>query len=244
MALRRGSGIDGSFSIMGTRIPVVVGALIGLTLGLSILGAVGRQTGFPLTQSGALFPLRVWEGEVWRLFTWIFFETEPFPLIFACLGLWWFGSDLAYAWGARRFLAVYFGFALVSAGVTCLLARSVWPGLTLLGYAGNWPLVDALVIAWAVLYPHRQIFVYFVLPLGGRNLIYLTIAGTLLLGVFNGFGQYLPHLTAEALMLLYMRELSLRYLWLRLKFAMTSRRRSQLRPVDRDTRNEPPRWLH
>ena len=50
-----------------------------------------------------------------------------------------------------------------------------------------WPLADALIIAWATLFPTRQMLVYFVIPLGGRNLIYATLGGTLIFALLAGF---------------------------------------------------------
>lgn len=240
----RARALNGSFNFMGGRFPVAVGLLIGLTLGASILGAVG----LPLREWGALFPVLVWQGQVWRLLTWVFFELDPVSLIFACLMLGWFGRDLCHAWGARRFLAVYLGFAAAAAGATCLIARLVWPGLMARAYLSSWPLAEAMIIAWAVLFPYRRIFVYFLFPLGGRNLIYLTIGGTVLYALFHGPAAFVPHFVAEGLMLIYVREPSIYGFWLRLRLGALQwsprRRSSHLRPVDRFDPEDRPRWLH
>jgi membrane associated rhomboid family serine protease len=232
---------------MGGRVPVVVALLIGLTLAGSILGAVGLRNGLPfLLRAGMLSPEGVGAGEIWRLVTWVFFETDPLNLVFACLGLWWFGRDLSQTWGPVRFLAVYLGLAVGTGGATCLLAWLLWPGLARPTY-GPWALVTALIIAWAVLYPHRDIYMYFVLPLHGRNLLYCIVGGTVLFALLGGFDHYMPHFIAQGLMMLYVRQ-SLRRLWLKLRLAFQQRslrRRSPyLRPVGREDRSEPPRWLH
>jgi membrane associated rhomboid family serine protease len=244
MSFWRGRGLNGSFYVLGTRIPAVTGALIGLTLVLSIAGAVAAQARSPLAGWLILVPERVWNGEAWRLLTWIFVEGDPLALLFGCLGLWWFGSDLNHDWGPRRYLALVLSLAVLPALVTCGVGRLLWPTLLVTPYFGIWAVVDALLIAWAVLYPHRPIFVYFVLPLGGRLLIYATVGGTLLFALFYGFERYLPHFLAEGLMFVYLRPVSPRYLWLRFKYAMATRKRTRLRSVDRREREEPPRWLH
>ncbi|HKC14071.1 MAG TPA: rhomboid family intramembrane serine protease [Vicinamibacteria bacterium] len=245
--MRSARALSGNFNVLGGRVPVVVALLIGLTFGGSILGAVSVRSGLPLLHGAALFPDRVLAGEVWRLLTWVFFETDPLSLIFACLGLWWFGRDLTGAWGPVRFLAVYVGLAVATAGVTCLLALLLSPGLAGLVAVGPWALVTALIVAWALLYPHQDVLVYFVLPLRGQTLIYATVGGTVLFAIFYGVDRFLPHFIAQGLMWLYVRQ-SLRRLWLKFRFALqqrSSRRRSPyIRPVGRSDRSEPPRWLH
>jgi membrane associated rhomboid family serine protease len=241
--MRSARALSGNFYVLGGRIPVVVALLIGFTLGGSILGAVSG----PLLRAAALFPERVFAGEVWRLLTWVFFATDPLSLIFGCLGLWWFGRDLSGAWGPVRFLAVYLGLTVATGGAACLLALLLSPGLAGLVAVGPWALVTAMIVAWAVLYPHQDVLVYFVLPLRGRTLIYATVGGTVLYGLFYGVNFCVPHFIAQGLMWLYVRQ-SPRRLWLKFRLALqqrSSRRRSPyIRPVGRSDRSEPPRWLH
>lgn len=237
-----------SFTVLGGRMPLVIALLIGLTLFASVVGAVTLRNGITtLMAAGILVPLGVWNGELWRLVTWVFFETDGLGLVFACLALFWFGRDLCNIWGPVRFLAVYAGFAAAAAGATCLLAR-LWPELMGAAFLGPWPLVDALIIAWAVVFPHRDILVYFVLPLRGRHLMYATVGGTVLFALLYGVSRYVPHFLAQGLMLAWLRGLSLERLWLNVRFRLAmrgwQRRASHLRPVERRDEHEPPRWLH
>ena len=232
--------------ILGSRVPLVVALLVGLTLVGSILGAVGRRNGFPVVlQWGVLAPDLVWSGQLWRLLSWPFFESDTLGLIFACLALWWFGRDLAYSFGPAGFLARYLALAVISAAGTCLLARA-WPTLWNTYYMGPWPLVEAMIVAWAIFYPHRQILFFFVLPLGGRNLIYVTLAVNVLFALLQGLAGFVPHFLALGATLAYMRDPSLLYLWLRMRLAWQQRdrkRRGHLRAVDsQETRRSP--WLH
>ena len=85
-----------------------------------------------------------------------------------------------------------------------------------------------------------------VVPLGGRNLILATIAGTLIFAMLHGFTWFIPHFVAEGLMLAYMREPAIKR-WFRglTSSGGTRRKASHLRAVDRLERDEePPRWLH
>jgi membrane associated rhomboid family serine protease len=246
MASRR--GLDASVTLLGQRVPFVVALLIGLTLAASLLNAVLNRAGFPLAYFGACIPERVLQGEVWRLLTWTFFEPSPIGLLFTCLMLWWFATELVHSWGARRVLIVYFGFAAASAALTCLVARLVGSGLMGFPYMGSSAVLGALIIAWAVMFPYRQLLVFFVFPLGGKPLIYLTVGLTVLFGLYQGFGSVLPAFFAEGMMLLYMREPTLHRFFLKLRLGAlerASRRRSRhLREVKKDGWGEPPRWLH
>jgi len=241
--MRAARVLDGSFTVMGGRVPRVVGLLIGLTLLVTISGAVGWRNGYPLVQEAVvLVPGAVWFGQVWRVLSWVLFEPSGLGLVFGCLGLWWFGRDLYYSWGATRLLAVYFGLAAFSAVVTCLVARLLWHELLPLRYFGMWPVVSALLIAWATLNPGRDVLVYFVLPLRGRNLILATLGGTVLFALLDGVAGYIPHFLAEGLMLAWLNPpAAVQGFWHRQRMRSSGRRSPKFRVVERD---EPPRWLH
>jgi membrane associated rhomboid family serine protease len=201
MARPRGGGAYGSGNLRFGRfyIPTPVAVLMALTIVASIGGALYS----PLVQKGMLLPPLVWEGEVWRLVTWTFYEMHPISLVFAVLMLYWFGKDLCDAWGNAKFLAVYFGFSIVVGALTCLIGKFVWHAVWTVPQLGNWPISEALVIAWATLFPDREISLYFVLRVRGRTLILITIGLTVLFALYDGFASFVPHFLAEGLMLLY-----------------------------------------
>ena len=236
--------LDRRFSLLGGSLTAAGGLVIGVTLVTSILGA--QVPG--ILAKGAFAPALVFGGQLWRMVTWVFFEQNPLGLIFAALAIYWFGNDLVRIWGPLRFLATYVGLAAAAAGVTCVVAL-VSPAVEAHGYYGAWPVVSALIIAWACAFPTRNILVYFVLPLSGRNLIYATLGGTLLFALLSGWvGAYVPHFAAELLSLAAMRGKGLRNFWARVKFELAyrnwRRRTSRLREVPRPQRDETPRWYH
>lgn len=246
MALRA-PGRTSSFVFFGARFPAAVVWLAGVVLAGSCLAAVDYRVGFKLLRFLTLEPSLVMRGEVWRLVTWSFFELQPLNLIFGCMILLLMGRELADLWGARRLWATYVVLSFL-AGATTTLLSLVWADLRAWDGVTIWPLVDALIIAWATLFPTRQMLVYFVLPLGGRNLVYVTLAGTLVFALLSGFAQFVPHFVAMGLMLAYLREPAIGRFWQRLTLGMRGgpkRRSSHLRAVDRLERDdEPPRWLH
>jgi membrane associated rhomboid family serine protease len=233
----------GDFFTFGGRVPPAVGVLVAAVVAASLVGAVGRGAG--LVDAAALVPLLVWRGEVWRLVTWVFFETDPLSLLFGALTLYWFGRDLCSAWGSRRFLATFFGFAVLAGAVTCLVGRFLWPAVYASAWTGSWAVLSALVIAWAMLFPERQILFMLALPISGRALLWLTLGGTLLYGAFGRLHAYVPHLAAQLAMLAYARGWSLRGFWQTLRIRQyerrARRRASHLKVVKKE---DPPRWLN
>jgi membrane associated rhomboid family serine protease len=196
--------------------PFVVGLLVVGTFVLSILAAILGRNGLPIAAYGLLAPKLVWQGQVWRLVTWQFFELEPIGLIFSCALLYWFGRDLCGAWGWRKFLGVYFGFVAAIGVLVCLIGRFLWADIYDGVYFGAWPIAEALTIAWASLFPDREILFFFVIRANGKILIALTIGATLLWAAFSGVAVMLPHFLAEGLMLIYMGQLRRFYLKWRL----------------------------
>ncbi len=238
----------------GGRVPRAVGAIICVTVIATFVGVIGHRNGLPLLAGAVFVPELVWRGELWRLVTWVFVfpDPVPLPLLFACLMLYWFGRDLALHWGERRFVLVYLGIAAAAAAATCLLALA-WPSLGGMMSAGAWPVVDALVVAWALIFPGRQILVWFALPVSSRALLYVTIGGTVLYAIWGGLaglGTYAPHLLAEGLMLLYVKGRPGRFLrsprfrpFERLRRGR-DRKRFKVIEVDRDPDRDRPRWLN
>jgi hypothetical protein len=106
---------------------------------------------------------------------------------------------------------------------------------------------EAMIIAWAMLYPDRQILLFFALPVAGRNLIGLTVAITVVMAALGGFQRFIPHFLAEVSALAYMGAIPVRVWIARARLAWFQRRYQQrtakLTRIDRD-RDEPPRWTH
>jgi membrane associated rhomboid family serine protease len=239
----RSRWLDRHVPVLGGSLPFAGALVLGATLLASILGA--QSAG--IRGAGALVPALVVAGQLWRLVTWVFFEMDPLGLIFAGLAVFWFGKDLVRVWGPGRFLLTYLGLAAAAGAVTTALAFA-WPELGGRAFWGAWPVVSALIIAWACVFPTRNILLYFVIPLSGRNLIYATLGGTLLFALLGGLAGFVPHFAAQLLSLAAMRGRGPRELWTRLKFELAyrgwRRRSSRLREVPPPPRDETPRWYH
>ncbi len=226
----------------GGRVPPTVGSLISAIVAASLVGALGRGLG--LVQLAALVPGLVWRGQLWRLVTWVFFETDPLSLLFGGLTLYWFGRDLCFAWGPRRFLLTFFGIAVGAALATSLVAR-LSPDMMGAQWTGSWAVITALIVAWSIIFPDRQILFMMALPMSGRALMFVTLGGTLLYAIFGGFRAYVPHLAAQLLMVAYANGWSLRGLWQQFRIKnyerRARRRASHLKVVKKE---DPPRWMN
>ncbi len=244
--MRRVPFLQRHVTVLGARFPMAPMLLAGTTLVATVLGVAGARNGIgSLLALGLLQPGAVLSGQVWRLVTWTFFEPSPLGLIFAVLSLLFFGRDLASSWGPERFLLRCLGLVVSTGLVTCLIAQFLWTSLGAGSWFSAWPLVEGLILAWATQFPGSQVLVYFVLPVAGRRLVILTIAGTLLFAALGGIGVFLPNLVAIALTMAWLHGVTPRGLWLRLRarsVRFTPRRPTHLRPVERP--EEPPRWLH
>jgi membrane associated rhomboid family serine protease len=231
--------LGGSVSILGGRVSRVVLAVIVGTL-------VGTIVTTNATTALVLVPEYVLKGEVWRLVTWPLVQPDALGLIFACLFLWYMGPDLVYAWGPGGYLLRYLVLAGATGVVTCLLAL-VFTSLRHVPFVlGAWSMVDALIMAWALMFPQRQVYQFFVLPMSGRNLVYFTLGANVLFALLSGPGRvlFLTCFVAMGLMLAHLYFPTLRrMMWQLATGPSTPKRPRHLRPVDAE-RGDKPRWLH
>lgn len=184
-------------STLRTRLPRPVTLLIVLTVVTSIAAAITPE----LYARLALIPALVWKGEVWRLVTWTLVESSPLALIFAVIAQYWFGGDLATAWGDRRFTRLVALVVLAAGGGTSLVSLAS-PDAAYYPHLAGWALGDALVIVWALTFPERQIRLYGMITVGGKQLAHGLVAITLLFAVFYGFIAFLPEIIAASIALL------------------------------------------
>jgi membrane associated rhomboid family serine protease len=245
--------LDRPVRLLGHSFPLVAVLLAGATLATSILAAVTfRNGGLSLAGLLALQARHVLTGEIWRLVTWPLVDSEPLSLFFACLILLMLGRDLAYAWGPQRLLAFYFGCAALGALMTVLVGQLLWGEVARRPYLTPWAAVDALMLAWAVRFPQRQVLLMFVLPLGGRHLIYGVVGLTLLDGLLRGMAGVVPHFLTMGLAWLFVSRPSWGTMWLRLRYRVLQWRRGRhlrvvepaRRPRSEDAPSERPRWYH
>ena len=168
-----------------------------VTIAVSVIGAL--DGGF-LMHWASLIPHRVLAGEVWRLATWPFVEPGPFALVITCMSIFKFGTELSVRWGDRR-LARFVIETLLIAGVSAVILSTITH--TPMLHLGGWASGDLLVIAWARQFPDRQLTLYGMMTVSGRNLVYLTIAITAAYAIYAGIVAFSPELVTCAIAALY-----------------------------------------
>ena len=192
----------------------------GATLAVSILAAVLGDAGRTLARIVAFTPAELWSGYLWQPLTYTFLNRDPVGLVFALLGLWLLGASLEQRWGTRRFVSFYFATAALG-------AVWVWP------YAGNWPALEGLIAAFAVLMPSAQIFLYFV-PVKARWMLPISAGITVLYMLMTeAWWAYLPQLFGLGAGVLLAGGVGPRNLLLRVRVWWIDRRmrRSRLRVI-------------
>lgn len=244
---RRTSPDLGSAFTFGGRVPSGLGLLLVLILVATVGSWVTRNQGW-----AALVPALVLRGQLWRLVSWAFVQGDPLTLLFGGFMLYSMGQQLALVWSERRLVATFLGLAAGATVVTVLVAL-VW-GPANSPHLGVWPVVNGLLLCWAMIYPDRQVNIWGVLPLTGRTLALLVVFGTVLYGLagggFQGLGAYVPHFTALAMGWVLVRgpvlptrrwKLQAREWQAEREF---KRRSKHLKVVKKDGKGEPPHWMN
>ncbi len=241
----RSPRLPGGFTF-GGRVPPAVGLVVVLLVAGTLIGWITGWSGL-----AALDPIAIGEGQLWRLVSWAFVQPrgDVFGLLFAALLIWWTGAQLCYAWGEARFLARFFGFAFAASVVATAIAI-VWSPARA-AHLGVWPVANALLFSWAMIYPDQQVNIWGVLPVTGRTLGLMVVIGTVLYGLATGgvpgIGLFVPHLAALGLAWVFARgrlptrrwRLQARDWWSEREF---KRKSKHLKVVRKDGKDEPPRW--
>jgi membrane associated rhomboid family serine protease len=152
-----------------------VRALLVITSGIFVL------TYFPARLAGWALPYYLFGLQpyavthnfyIWQLATYLFLHAGFFHIIFNMFVLWQFGPDLESLWGSQQFVFFYF-FTGVGAGLIDVLAGPNSATLTI-GCSGA---LFGIMIAWALLFPDRLIYLYMLIPIKAKW--FVLIIGTI-----------------------------------------------------------------
>jgi membrane associated rhomboid family serine protease len=117
---------------------------------------------------------------VWQVATYMFLHGGIFHILFNMLALWMFGTELERTWGTRYFLKFYFVTGIGAGALTVLfsqlpfgfaqqLQRSI-----IIGASGS---IYGLLLAYALYFPDRPIYMYFVFPIPAK--VFVAIMGAI-----------------------------------------------------------------
>jgi membrane associated rhomboid family serine protease len=132
-----------------------------------------------ITYYFALMPLGSGAFLPWQLFTYLFMHGGLMHLFFNMFALWMFGMELENTWGSKKFLIFYLTCG-IGAGLTNLLIAPLFTTVgPTVGASGS---VYGVLLAFAMMYPDRPIFIYFLFPVKAKYFITFFI----ILELFNG----------------------------------------------------------
>jgi len=169
-------------AIIITNVVAFIASLIlpSITLGLGMR---------PADVVGRLF--------LWQLVTYMFLHSGIFHILFNMLALWMFGVELERMWGSRAFTKYYFVSGVGAALTTLILsftplafADQLYYSLTI-GASGA---VYGVLLAYAMYFPNRPIYIYFVFPIPARYFV-MIMGAISLLSSMNGPGGGIAHTT-------------------------------------------------
>jgi membrane associated rhomboid family serine protease len=166
-----------SISIGPGPLTPAVRALIILNVAGYLLALVWPALSIWLGLVPALVFERWW---VWQPVTYLFLHGGLFHLLFNMLALWMFGVDLERRWGTRFFARFYFISGIGAAATTLLVSLLPYSfatplyGSVTVGASGA---IYGLLVAFAMMYPNRPIYLYMLFPIPAR--IFVLIIGAI-----------------------------------------------------------------
>jgi membrane associated rhomboid family serine protease len=137
------------------------------------------------------------ELRFWQPLTYMFLHGGIFHILFNMLALWMFGVELERMWGSEYFTKFYFASGIGAALTTMLLsftpfafADTLYNSLTI-GASGA---VYGVLLAYALYFPNRPIYMYFFFPIPAKYFV-MIIGAVSLLSAVGSSGDGVAHVT-------------------------------------------------
>ena len=164
--------------------PWVARLLIANTAVFIVLLLLGQtRFGTPVHDALVLNPSRLLT-QPWTIVTYAFTHTAVLHFLFNMLGLFFLGPPLEDRWGGRAFLRFYLVAALGGAVFSLFLPGSV---------LGASAAINGLLLAWALIWPDAQIFLFGVIPVKVKWLALATVVLSLVNAAGSGAGDGVAH---------------------------------------------------
>lgn len=112
---------------------------------------------------------------IWQPVTYMFLHGGTWHILINMFILWMFGSELERTWRTREFLKFYFiagiGAGLVNV-VFSIFSPETWH-IPIIGASGA---IYGILVAYAMLFPNRLVYVYFLIPVKVKYLVIFLVA--------------------------------------------------------------------
>jgi membrane associated rhomboid family serine protease len=122
------------------------------------------------------------EFRVWQLGTYMFMHGGLLHLVFNMLALWMFGTELERRWGTPYFLKFYFVTGIGAGVLTVIFSLLPFGFAQLVRYSvvvGASGAIYALLLAYAMYFPDRPIYMYMLFPIPAK--VFVAIIGAITL---------------------------------------------------------------
>ena len=150
-----------------------------------------------MTYSLGLRPADVLGGRVWQPLTYMFLHGGVSHILFNMLALWMFGVELERMWGSAFFTRFYLICGVGAAATTILF--SFLPGSLGAGLYGSLTVgasgaIYGILMAYALYFPDRRIYMYFLFPVPVKYFV-MIVGAISLLSATGGPGSGVAHAT-------------------------------------------------
>lgn len=173
-----------------------------------VASAIGSAVGaFKLPQILGLSGAGLSSGFVFQIISYPFIETQLIGFLFNSLLIWFIGSEVERLWGSalyQRFLALI---VIISGAVYGLITLLLFNGTALFGAPlfGLAGINLALLIAYATLYPDRQLSMMMIFPMRARTFCFILIGIELYSALFSSYLSSWAHLLGMGLSFILIR---------------------------------------
>lgn len=173
------------------NILIINGAVFFLTLIMENITISGDRAINVIYEWFALMPLGT-NFMPWQVISYQFLHANFSHIFFNMFALFMFGADLEYSWGSKKFL-IYYLTCGVGAGLIHMFLNPIFGGVPAptIGASGA---VFGILLAFALTFPDRYIFIYFILPVKAKYLIgFLVIFEVFMIQSANDNIAHLAH---------------------------------------------------
>jgi membrane associated rhomboid family serine protease len=178
---RYSSPYASSFSFGPGPVSTTLKAIIGANVVMFLVTEFDRSR-FVIAYLGLRPTDVIHQFRVWQLATYMFLHGGIFHIVFNMLALWMFGAELERRWGTRYFLKFYFVTGIGAGALTVLFsllpfefAQQLQDAI-IIGASGA---IYGLLLAYAMYFPDRQVYMYFVFPIPVR--VFVALMGAIAL---------------------------------------------------------------
>ena len=151
-----------------------------------------------------LVPQFVWSrGFIWQLFTYMFIHGGLGHIFMNMFVLWMFGTEIESALGKRGFYKFYFITGIGSGLITLLFSLN--STIPVVGASGA---IYAVLVAFAMMYPNRLIYFYFLIPVKAKYFVLFMGVITFFSSFSQGAGgiSHLTHLGGIIIAYIYLKK--------------------------------------